>query len=155
MRRCESLSSLKSLFWYVPQLSGARILNPLMVHVWGWLQWLRACRPVCLHPEFPKGSQSGVAVVPDGCNILCLLICQATFFIHNAIRDLCIWSSPREINSLQKIAFLNSSLQRGHSSTQCQVKMEWKKEKLLEGTPLEEEEITEFLVSKLHWHQFP
>ena len=111
--------------------------------------------PACLHPEFPKGSQSGVAVVPDGCTILWLLICQATFFIHNAIRDLCIWSSPREINSLQKIAFLNSSLQRGHSSTQCQVKMEWKKEKLLEGTPLEEEEITKFLVSKLYWHQFP
>ena len=80
--------------------------------------------PALLHPEFPKGSQSGVAVVPDGCNILCLLICQATFFIHNAISDPCIWSSPREINSLQKIAFLNSSLQRGHSSTQCPIKME-------------------------------
>ena len=43
---------------------------------------LGSWQPVCLHPEFPQGSLWGWLLWLDGCDILCLLIRQATFFIH-------------------------------------------------------------------------
>ena len=36
--------------------------------------------PVFSHPESPQGVLSGVAVVADGCNILCLLIMAGGIF---------------------------------------------------------------------------
>ena len=38
--------------------------------------------PVFSHPESPQGVLSGVAVVADGCNILCLLIWQVAFLVQ-------------------------------------------------------------------------
>ena len=54
MERCKSLGSLKLFLWYIPQLSGTDIL---------YFSTLSSLR------DYPQG-------------ILCLLIWQATFFIH-------------------------------------------------------------------------
>ena len=62
------------------------LLNLLRVHHWRRLQWLRlgGKQSVCLHPEFPQhlwvGSCRGWWL--EGFNILYLIICQATFFVH-------------------------------------------------------------------------
>ena len=71
MGRCKNLGSLKSFFWYAPQLPETSIqlffiLNPhqgtqLKETVVG--EGLAAAESFCLHPEFPQGSPSGVAVV--------------------------------------------------------------------------------------------
>lgn len=45
LKKCKSLDSLKSFFWYVPRLSGTSILFS--------------------HPESPQGASLGVAVVTD------------------------------------------------------------------------------------------
>ena len=47
----------------------------------GW--GLGSGQPICLHPASPQGSLLGQLQWLDGYNILCLLIWQATFFIHN------------------------------------------------------------------------
>ena len=76
MGRCKSLGSLKSFLWYGPYLSWASILffsfqNSLLVHsLCGCGSW-----------KF------------DGCNILCLLIWQTTFFIH-------VWESRLDFSWL-------------------------------------------------------
>ena len=75
-------------------------------------------------------------------------------WVFHAGRDLFIRSSPTEINCLQKTDFWNSALQMGHVCTQFGVKLEWKREEPLKGTPQQEQEMTKFLVSKFHWWQF-
>ena len=91
MGRYESLVSQKSFLWYAPQLSGASILcfpilSLLRVHCWGWVwlwDWERGSqKSICLLPEFPQGSPSGIDTWLDGCNILYLPIWQATFFFQ-------------------------------------------------------------------------
>ena len=62
MGRCKSLGSWESFLWYAPQLSRASILcllilSLLRVHSWAAVMWRL-----------------------DGCNVLCLLIWQVTFF---------------------------------------------------------------------------
>ena len=63
------------------------LLSPLRVHHWGWLQWLRAWQPAAhFSPtKSPQGSLLGRQKQLDGCSILCLLIKQATFFIHKFV----------------------------------------------------------------------
>ena len=79
--RCKSLGSLKLFLWYTPLLSRASILcfsilSALRMHSWGLLQWLMAWQwAACLSPSWAPSWL-------DGRSILCLLIWQATFFIH-------------------------------------------------------------------------
>ena len=92
------LGPLKLFLWYALKLSGASIqcfliLNFIRVHHRGWLPWLLLGRlgsgqPICLHPGFCQGSPSRFTIRAavmwwlDGCNILCLLIWLAIFFIY-------------------------------------------------------------------------
>ena len=87
IRSYKSLGSLKSLLWYVPQLSEASILCfPILSLCWVPLQWMMARWWVLgFHPEFPQGPPQGTTIMQrlDGWNILCLLPLADKFFILN------------------------------------------------------------------------
>ena len=97
MRRCKSLGSLRSLFWYAPQLWGASILFSHPVSSSCSIHSVSGCSVWCFTGEGSVLSFLGVycggeevPAVADDCNIVCLLMWQATFLIRKAHRTILV-----------------------------------------------------------------
>ena len=82
--RCESLGSLKSFFQQAPQVPRAStmffpILSPLRVHHWGQLMGLAAGSSFVSIRSSLRAHGQGCLLQLDGCNNICLRICQQWF----------------------------------------------------------------------------